>query len=48
MTKKILFWLIKAKTVSCMHCCLWCKYWNQCQEEYQERCKTGKGGAKIK
>lgn len=34
MIKKLLFWLIKAKTVNCMHCCLWCEYWEQCQEEY--------------
>jgi len=44
MVERLRYWLIRNPKKNCMGCCLRCKYYNHCREEYFNGLKQEKGG----
>ncbi len=33
MVERLRHWLFQSRRKGCLHCCLWCEYWDICRRE---------------
>lgn len=33
MVERLRHWLFRSRRKGCLHCCLWCEYWDICRRE---------------